>query len=290
MRIAHIGCHQPFHTESEICDYLELAGHEVDRFQFDRLDTGKFIRRCGEYDIAITSLPQTLPVDFWRGVKREGPRIVAWYFDWIANWGGREQQYLPRLREFDLIISTDGFENPIYDGLPRYWLPHAADPRTYYPVSMPTAHDVGFIGHNYLPRRRQMIRNLIKRYDFMQYGLHDECWGSGYARACASVKIMVGDNFRNDISGYWSDRTYLSLACGSFYLSPRVPGLERYFEDGKHLVMYDNEDDLHAKVDHYLQRPEERMRIATAGTALVHERHSWAKRVAEFEAICESAL
>lgn len=283
MRIAHIGCHQPHHTESEICDYLELAGYEVDRFQFDHLDTGKFIRRAAGFDLVITSLPQTFPPDFWRVVKREGPRLCAWYFDWIANWGGREQQYLPRLREFDLIISTDGFENAIYDGLPRFWLPHAADPRTYFPVTIPGHQaSAGFIGHMYLPRRREMIRALMKRYDFAQMGLNNECWGPRYAEACASVKIMLGDNFRNDHAGYWSDRLYLSLACGSFLLYPRVPGLSMFFEDGKHLVMYDSGDDLVEKIDHYLVNPHERMRIATAGTARVHERHTWAKRVNEF--------
>jgi len=285
MKIAHIGCHQPFHTETEICDYLELAGHEVDRYQFDRMDTGIFLQRASGFDVVICSLPQCFPPDFWRVLRRKGPKTVAWYFDWIADWGGREQQYLPRLAEFDLIISTDGFENEIYDGLPRFWLPHAADPRTYKPCGMNATRDVAFCGHMYLPRRREMIRGLIKKYDFAQYGLNNECWGPRYAEACANAKVTIGDNFRNDYPGYWSDRLYLATSCQAFILYPAVPGIETQFISGKHFDTYKNESDLHEKIDWYLAHPEERWTIAKAGREHAHKYHNWGIRVAEFEEI-----
>jgi hypothetical protein len=281
MKIAHIGCFNRYHTEADICDYLEFAGHRVDRYQFDRLDQQRFVARANRFDIVICSIPHTFSPEWWRDVRQRGPRLVAWYFDWIADWGGREAQYLPRLREFDLILSTDGFENKIYDGLNRHWLPHACDPRVYYPIDERPASDVGFIGHVYLPRRKFMLERLMKRYNFSVMGLLDNCWGPNYARACASVKIMLGDNFRNDIPGYWSDRVYMSLACGAFYLSPRVPGLERYFKEGCHIAYYDDENDLYEKIDYYLARPEERNSIARAGADYVAHFQNWKVRIEE---------
>ena len=277
-----------WHTETEIAVYLELAGHRVDRYQHDFLDIDKFVNRASRYDIVITSLPQNFPPDFWRQVREAGPKIIAWYFDWIAAYQGREQQYLKRLVDFDLVLSTDGYDPGIYRGVNRFWLPHACDPRVYLPYEEKPRYDVGFIGHVYTPYRSNLIRGLRAKYRFHIAGENNEVWGPNYRRACAQVRVMVGDNHRNDIAGYWSDRVYLSLACGAFLLYPRVEGLERHFTDGKHLVFYDSEQDLHEKIDHYLPLEDERKRIALDGSAHTRLNHSWEVRVREFEAICDS--
>jgi len=290
MFLTFIGCFSSWHTEVEICDYLELAGHKVDRFHFSSLDLEKFKDRAGRYDMVITSLPQVFPPDFWREVSKSGPSLIAWYFDWIKNYHGRDKDYLLRLKEFDLILSTDGFENNVYQGLNRQWLPHACDPKVYFPVEGKQFYDAGFIGHVYSPYRKKLIEGLIKKYNFASMGLNDNCWGPVYALSCSQVKIMVGDNMRNDIPGYWSDRLYLSLACGAFLLYPRVGGIERYFTDGEHLVLYDSVDDLYKKIDYWLPREDERRRIALDGSAHARLNHSWQIRVKEFDAICDWAL
>jgi spore maturation protein CgeB len=101
---------------------------------------------------------------------------------------------------------------------------------------------------------------------------------------------MFGDNYRNDIPGYWSDRLYLSLGCGAFLMYPRVPGIEKYFIDGTHLVLYDNENDLHDKITHYLEKPEERERISRAGAQEVAKNHNWSVRVTEALGLIEGIL
>lgn len=280
LSIAFIGCFSAFHTEVEIADYLELAGHKVDRYHAPCLNNETFVSKSEQYDIVITSLPQTFPVEFWRSIKT---KKIAWYFDWIKGWSTRERDYLPRLREFDLIFSTDGFDNDIYNGLPRYWLPHACDPRVYKPSEPQNGADCLFCGHVYTPYRKRLLKGLRETFNFAWVGGNEECWGPQYSRAVNSAKIVVGDNCRNDIAGYWSDRTYLTLACGGFYLSPNVPGLERYFEDGKHLVMYRDEKDLHDKIRYFLANPIEREQIARQGAEHVAKNHSWSTRVKEFE-------
>lgn len=281
MFLAFIGCFSKWHTETEIADYLELAGHKVDRYHFQNLDVEKFKNRAGRYDVVITSLPQLFPPDFWREVSKSGPSLIAWYFDWIKNYHGRQQAYINCLQDFDLILSTDGFENDIYNGLNRKWLPHACDPRIYHPVEAEPLNALGFIGHIYTPYRRGIITGLDKKYDLRVYGMDDKSWGPAYSVACNSVKIMVGFNHRDDIPGYWSDRVYLSLASGAFLLYPRVEGLERYFEDKKHLVFYDSEPDLHRKIDYWLPRESDRKRIALDGSAHTRLNHSWEVRVRE---------
>jgi hypothetical protein len=284
MRVGYLSFFSPWHTETEIADYLEFAGHEVWRYHYTKVNQQKFLQQ--DFDLVITALPQCLPAEFWKKIK--APKI-AWYFDWIRGYAQREQQYLEAVKPFDLTISTDGWID-MYEkaGIPRIWLPHACDPRTYHPLTKTPGVAVGFIGHVYTQERRALLDGLRRRYDFRHYGNREECWGPKYSQVCNSVEIMVGDNCRNDIPGYWSDRLYLSLGSGAFLMYPRVPGIEKYFEDGKHLVLFDNPQDLNNKIDYYLTVPEERVRIARAGAEEVAERHSWTIRIKEFEQILKN--
>lgn len=283
MLIGYLSFFSDNHTEVEIADYLEFAGHEVHRYHYTQVDQKKFLEK--DFDLVITALPQAFPVSFWNSIKC--PKI-AWYFDWIQGWEQREKQYLPIVKHFDLILSTDGFENRIYNGMNRHWLPHAVDTRVYKPCEGTPKYEVGFIGHCYTPYRKRLLKNLDRSFNFKWMGNSEECWGPKYAEACASVKIMVGDNCRNDIPGYWSDRLYLSLACGSFLMYPNVPGIEKYFKDGEHLVLYKSEADLHKKIKYYLAAPEERAHIARAGASHAARFHNWSIRIAEFEEILKT--
>ena len=285
MRVGYVSFFSEWHTEPEIADYLELAGHEVWRYHYSHLDKQRFVKTSKRFDVVITALPQCLPSDFWESVKAQGPKLIAWYFDWIRGYEGREQQYLLAIRPFDLTISTDGWID-MYEkvGILRRWLPHACDMRVYRPIKTTVLRDVGFIGHVYTPARRKLLQGL-RKYNFEWYGNSEECWGPKYSEVCNSVKIMVGDNCRNDIPGYWSDRLYLSLGSGAFLMYPRVPGIEDYFKDGEHLILFDNELDLHNKIDKYLGLPEERKRISENGFREVAKNHNWGVRISEFEQI-----
>jgi len=279
MRIGFASYFNKYHAEPEIADYLE-KNHTVFRYHYPLMDYDRFLEN--DFDLFLTSVPHALPYWFVKAIQV--PKI-AWYFDWIQGYGSREGQYIPALKEFDLTLSTDGWID-LYkrNGIERRWLPHGIDPRVYHPLTRTTGVDVGFIGHSYTTSRKRLLQGL-KKYNFGIFGNSDECWGRKYAEICNSVKIIVGDNMRNDIPGYWSDRLYLSMGCGAFLMYPRVPGIEQYFTDGTHLVLYDNEPDLHSKIDYYLTRPDERERIARNGAREVAKNHTWEVRVAEFETI-----
>jgi hypothetical protein len=285
MRIGFLSCFSDWHTEVEIATYLEQAGHEVWRYHFPNTNQRTFARKS--FDLFITSLPQAFKVDFLKRIKC--PK-VAWYFYWIQGYWNRQQQYIPNLRHFDLTLSTDGYIDMYSkEGINRHWLPHACDVRTYHPVDLEPTTDVGFIGHVYTPFRKSLMQNL-NRFDFREFGGYEECWGPEYSRVCNSVKIIVGDNFRNDIPGYWSDRLYLSLGSGAFLLYPRVPGIEQFFTDREHLVLWDSPSDLYAKIEYYLSRPEERKRIAQNGAKEVARNHNWTIRVDEALKMIEAIL
>jgi hypothetical protein len=290
MRIGYISTFQhDWNTESETAKWMERAGHQVDRWQYNTFKHNEFLRDQHKYDYCLTALPQSVLESFWE--KVEIPK-VARYYDIVRGWDNRDRAYVPALKHFDLVVSTDGFEDWYREhGIRRVWLPHGFDPDKYNPVPAVDEYkcDVAFIGHVYTASRRQLLGSLDK-FDFRLYGQDNTCWGTKYAQICSSAKMIVGDNAVNSIPGYWSDRLYISLGCGAFLLYPNVPGIESQFRDGEHLVLYKDEKDLHKKIKYYLAHKEERWEIAWKGWEHAHRYHTIPQRVQDIEEILRSAL
>jgi hypothetical protein len=97
-----------------------------------------------------------------------------------------------------------------------------------------------------------------------------------------STKVVVGDtlciNF--DYPDYWSDRVYETLGRGGFMIHPYVKGMEREFEDKKHLVFYEygNFEQLKELIDYYIEHDEEREEIRKAGHELVKSNYTYKNR------------
>jgi spore maturation protein CgeB len=217
---------------------------------------------------------------FWKAQK--GLK-VAHYFDLVVGYQKREQLYFPYLTDFDLVLSPDGFDGSEYEkaGINRVFLPQAAAKEWFYPVEGEKVHDLGFIGHGYGNRGR-LFSKFSRKYDFRHVGRHDEVRDVGLHSAfCASCKIMFATNAVNDVPGYWSIRVYQHLLSKAFVLHADVPGLDKYFKSGVHLVTWKDEKDLFGKIDYYLEHPEERERIAEAGHKLALRRDTWDTRVEE---------
>jgi len=96
-----------------------------------------------------------------------------------------------------------------------------------------------------------------------------------YALVCAGAKIILGADITSEVEGYWSNRLWLTLGCGGFFLTAYVRGMETFFENEKHLVWYRSEQECLELVEKYLARPDDRRRIARQGYQLVHARHSF---------------
>jgi len=155
--------------------------------------------------------------------------------------------------------------------------------------------DVAFIGG---PGRRgqraSFLAETARRFDTEVFGLHWNRWGHfhdglrlrapvdnrGYARICASSRIVLGVNEVNDDLYYFSNRTFLTLACGGFHLTHYVPRLENVFRDGEHLAWYHDEEQALERIEHWLNRDSDRARIAAGGHAEVMQHHQYSHRVA----------
>src|SRR5262249_30519406 len=87
---------------------------------------------------------------------------------------------------------------------------------------------------------------------------------------------------------YFSNRTFLTLACGGFHLTHYVPELERMFTNRRHLVWFHSDDECLDLIRYYLARPRARRAIARAGQRWTRRRYgmrrSWRRILAALAA------
>jgi hypothetical protein len=171
------------------------------------------------------------------------------------------------------------------------------DPATYFPKELPQRNpQIVFLGNNYrgdiFPlsnERREMVRRLksIHGDNFQAYGHHWE--GSKITTEEQEVdlyrrcKIAINQNHFGQLTRWSSDRLLRAMGCGAFMLSNYYKGIEKDFEIGKHLDVWQTLPELEKKIDYYLGHEDKRAAIAKAGCQHVHKNHSWDNRMEEIK-------
>lgn len=227
-----------------------------------------------------------------RDLRQRAPSAV-----WV-NWNGDVYSEnllsagmidLCRALDLQLTVNADVLSQYIAAGVnAAYWQ------IGYEPVENPLPkmrkHTLLFMATAYDPRRKA-LGDLLRQLD-SKAGLYGAGWnkpsgdtlynfaqGAALYRACT---IAVSDNLYGD-RGFVSNRLFEALAHGAFVLQQHIPGLEDLtgIIPGKHLVEWEDFDDLRAKIEAYLPDEPARRRIAAAGQGYVREHCSFEARVNE---------
>jgi spore maturation protein CgeB len=165
------------------------------------------------------------------------------------------------------------------------YLAEACDPSAHFPlerVDETWVSDVAFVGKrnaaaaHYAPRS-ELVQAVCERFETKLYGRgwqslgivpqREEVGPEDYRKVCRGARIVLGRDWNDSCQWYFSNRTWFTLGCGGFLLSNYVPGLEDIFENHRELVWYRSAQECFELIEHYLARPEERLRIAEAGRA-----------------------
>lgn len=161
-----------------------------------------------------------------------------------------------------------------------YHIFEGVDPSYYYPV-LPKDEfktDVSFIGSR-TTERMEYIYHLGSKYlvRVYGYGFGSQVFGSAFNVICSSSKAILSINTQNDIAEYFSDRVFLCLGANAFVLQKYTPGLEKYFENGKHLVWFNTKEELLSLADEYLapEKDDVRKAIADVGYRYVIDNFTW---------------
>ena len=92
------------------------------------------------------------------------------------------------------------------------------------------------------------------------------------------------------LNGDLNLRVFEALAAGGFLLTDELAddsGLRRIFEPGRHLDTWRTPEELREKIRHYLDHPDETLRIRSAGQEELLLRHHPAVKIREFEGLLD---
>ncbi|OGW08553.1 MAG: hypothetical protein A2W75_11190 [Nitrospinae bacterium RIFCSPLOWO2_12_39_15] len=251
--------------------FLEAGGHRI------FLETVEEIKRHG-IKTALWTIDS--PIDFKPVIK------AAPHYNFVFT-GGSEA--------YD-ILKEAGVKS-------LHWLPFACDPDIHKPVKVTDEDkkiygcDVSFVGSHY-PVREALFTGLS---DFV-LGI----WGPGWdklpnnspLKKCirglhtkpdewlkiySSSKIILSQHY-SDPEGripchQASPRVYEVLACGAFLMVDGQRDVTRLFKDREELVIFRDTGELKRLIRYYLERPEERKRIADNGRKKVLAEHTYRHRV-----------
>jgi len=105
--------------------------------------------------------------------------------------------------------------------------------------------------------------------------------GRDFAAVCSSSKIVLGINPIRAAGGvaYTSDRTWMVMLAGGFYLAERTPGVAAMLRDGEHCAFYGDAESCVEQCNNYLTDADARNRIRMTGEAFVRAHHTYDQRV-----------
>jgi len=133
--------------------------------------------------------------------------------------------------------------------------------------------------------------NRARRVEWLRLqGVEVVCHGHGWAGGAVEsnrIPAMMRDsaislNFANARGdNQLKARTFEVPGAGGFLLTERVQGLERVYDVGREIAVFENDADLVRKVRHFVNHPDERDAIAMAGFERTRREHTYDIRLSE---------
>ena len=231
---------------------------------------------------------------------------MNWFADDHWRFESFSRHYAPSL---DWVVTTDHDAPARYEALGHkgvilsQW---ACNHHIYKPTTDAQPRSVTFVEQPHGDRRMTIER-------LKSAGIDVECWGDGWpagridhdqmlsvfsssrinlnlsnsSSPQRSIRARLGALVRRipyDASPRPSQikgRTFEVPGCGGFLLTDRVPHLERYFEPGREIGLYEDTADLAEQVIYWLENDERRAAVAEAGYRRVLSEHTYDHRFSE---------
>lgn len=213
-------------------------------------------------------------------------------FYWCSDYHISQDSYnyrLKRAAQFDWIgcyqlRNVEEFVKDGIDPMKIFWLPPAFEPNCYRPgtfdfekgqwidAEVMKKYDISFVGHINNQKRMEALDKLFKNIPNFFYGtkIFEKC-----AMIYNQSKVVFNISHLDDANMRLAE----SMGTGSFLLTENIPSIHDLYEDGVHLVTYNNMDDAIEKAKYYIEHDEEREKIAKAGYELALSRDTYAHRV-----------
>ncbi len=223
---------------------------------------------------------------------------AMWYHDpqWFRDTHRPDIGHIAAVGRLAQTFFITGFEDEWRAlGMNAKFLPAAGDAGIVpTPRDPDLASDVAFIGAGYDETRAALLVELARDFDVRVYGPGWAPWkrelrwnggtveGEQFARVCSSASITLGINPARAAGGmdYTSDRTWMVMLAGAFYLGQGTPGVKRFLRAGEHCAWYSDVAECRARVREYLDDVSTRERIRAQGEKFVRANHTYDQRIA----------
>ena len=290
-----------YSSESHHAKTLESMGHTVVRMQETEAKSEDIYQQALNSDLFIwihthgwkTPGKHTME-SVLKSLKKKGIITMTYHLDlWFGLQRQKDLNTYPVYKHIGHFFTVDSqmadwFNNNT--AVKGHYLPAGVYHKECYVEPAKLKNDVIFVGskkyHQEWQYRPQLIDWLSDTYKnkFSHYGNGGikSLRGKELNILYSSSKIVVGDTLCIDFKypDYWSDRVYETMGRGGFIIHPYVTGMEKEFEDKKHLVFYEygNFKQLKELIDYYMEHDEERETIRKAGHELVKQNYTYKNR------------
>jgi hypothetical protein len=307
MRILLIGSDNPWRMERSVQRALNRAGHTtllIDDRRTKRLIGRGLTQRWArvrakrfEPDFVFLSKCLALEPDTVSSIIAGKPNAM-WYHDpqWHRDLDREDIGHIARIGKLARTFFVTGFDEEWRaNGLNALFLPAAGD-AAIKPVQRDErfASDVAFIGTGYDPERAKLLLEVASKLDLRVWGPGWDEWrqplnwngrsveGREFAAVCSSSRITLGINPARATGGvsYTSDRTWMVMLAGGFYLAERTPGVATMLREGEHCAFYNGAEECIARCELFLGKPDERDEIRVQGERFVRAHHTYDQRIA----------
>lgn len=259
--------------EAYLADALESLDLRVVRLSQDRYTPPISSVECAIF----TSHPSSFGrLDRWKQTHS----TIMWATDLVPGY----PEYDPVIevsRKASTFISADRFDWGSLGLSHHVYLPGACDPKAYVLSPHPEV-PCAFIGPVCSERQRRIVQTVRKLGGTVLDRIALWRYGQNLSSFVQTVKVVVCDNVRNDVPGYWSALNYTIPGAGGFLLTPMVQGLDRDFFLGEELAVYDSEDELESKIIRWMEDDLGRESVRRAGYERAHLEHTWTSRAKSF--------
>lgn len=286
---------EKYSTERYICYAFSTLGYEILKIQDGSTIINNVESIIGEiksYNPDFILFSKRGPIgkseEMVNLLKEEGIKTVCWLFDlYFGLPGDRETKLRDKKCPFnsDILISTDGGHVEEFNklGINHKCVRQGIHEPEAILYDRPKTNDIIFVGGDHFKNRGWLLDGLTSYYGprFKKLGFPTQIRNLELNELYASTKVVVGDS--QPSPNYWSNRIYETLGRGGFLIHPRVEGIEKEFEDKKHVVLYErgNMQELIKLIDYYLIHDKEREAIRKAGFEHVKNNYTYKHRVEE---------
>ncbi|MGH9420685.1 MAG: glycosyltransferase family protein, partial [Thermoanaerobaculia bacterium] len=227
-----------------------------------------------------------------------GKANAMWYHDpqWYRDLDRPDIGHVATIGRLAHTFFVTGFDAEWRaNGLPALFLPAAGDAEIE-PVKpvVEFASDVAFIGSGYDADRAKLLVRVAQAHNLRVWGPGWDQWKTAldwsgrpvekkeFAQVCSSSKVVLGINPSRAAGGvsYTSDRTWMVMLAGGFYLTEYRAGVASMLKDGEHCAFYSDAESCISQTGRYLADTVSRNRIKADGEAFVRAHHTYDQRIA----------